>query len=338
MKQVGIVGCGSIAKVHALSLKNMEDVELRGFADCIWERAAAYAKDYGDYGAGVYECVEEMIEQENLDAVHICTPHYLHVPMAVKLLGQHISVFMEKPPAITREGFLMLEEAEQKSRGTLGICFQNRYNESTRKVDELLAGGSMGAILGARAFVTWSRKEEYYKESRWRGKWKTEGGGVLINQSIHTLDLLVRWMGRADSVKASMVNFHLEDIIQVEDTVIAWIRLMGKPVCFYATTAYVVDSPVFIELECENGRIRLEENRVWCQYFSGYDMNYLLKRQEAPGKVYWGDGHDACIRDFYQCLREKRIYRNNLASTKDTFEVMMDIYDAAGMKLYDMEG
>lgn len=122
--------------------------------------------------------------------MHICTPHYLHVPMAVYGLTHGVHVFMEKPPVISGEQLAQLEEAVAGSDRRLGLCFQNRYNPSVQEVKKLLASGEAGRIRGARGLVTWSRGREYYTESGWRGSLATEGGGALINQSVHTLDLL----------------------------------------------------------------------------------------------------------------------------------------------------
>lgn len=330
MKKVGIVGCGGIAGVHASVLKQMENVELCAFADCEGSKAESFAGTYGGGNAGAYEGLEEMLAKAAPDVIHICTPHYLHVPMAVECLNKGLSVFMEKPPAISAEQFAGLEQAVRKSGGRLGICFQNRYNQSTLKVDELLCEGSMGEILGARAFVTWNRTADYYTQSGWRGTWDKEGGGALINQAIHTLDLVLRWMGVPVRVEASMRNHHLKDIVQVEDTVEAFMEFeKGKRAVFYATTAYAANPDALIELVCEKGVIRLEGERVWQSFHDGTEKSYNLRLQEGLGKSYWGSGHAACIADFYRCLEDKKPYGNDLFSVQNTFEVMVKIYKEA---------
>lgn len=326
-KKVALVGCGGIARVHAGVLADLPEVLICGFADCRRERAEEFSSAYCGGRAGAYPSLEEMLDRERPDAVHICTPHYLHVPMATEALGQNVSVFMEKPPAVTEEQFARLERAAAESGARLGICFQNRYNESTRKVDELLREGILGRIRGARAFVTWSREAPYYSGSGWRGAWATEGGGALINQSVHTLDLLLRWLGEPDIVEASMRNHHLKGVIEVEDTVEAFLGFPGgMRACFYATTAYTADVPPLIELECEHGRIRLEGEEVTVKRLDGEENVFSLKRAETPGKTCWGSGHAACIGDFYRCLLQGTAYQNDLASTANTFRVMSRMY------------
>ncbi len=330
-RKVAIVGCGGIAQVHTRAIQDLEGTELCAFVDCRLERAKKLAAQYGGAGAGIYEGIEEMLSAGKPDVVHICTPHYLHVPMAIKVLESGGSVFMEKPPAISREQFAQLEIAAEGSTGKLGVCFQNRYNASTKKVDELLREGSLGEVKGGRAFVTWNRGANYYQDSDWRGRWETEGGGALINQSIHALDLLLRWLGEPDVVEASMGNHHLRGVCEVEDVTEAFLGFPGgKRACFYATTAYVSDEPVLIELACENGSIRLEGERVTVRYSRGEEAVFLLKTGSSAGKSYWGCGHAACIGDFYHSLEYGTSYANDLGAVANTLRVMMRIYESAG--------
>lgn len=334
MKRVGLVGCGNIGSVHAKVIADIDDACLCAFADVRPERAEVFAERYGAAGVAVYDSLEAMLDGEDLDVVHICTPHVCHVPMAVTALKKDCHVFLEKPPALSREEFEQLEQAAAAGPGNVGICFQNRYNEATEKVSELLAGGTLGRIRGGRVFVTWNRNAPYYTESDWRGSLKTEGGGVLINQSIHALDLLLMWMGEPVSVEASMQNHRLKRYIEVEDTLEAYLTFSNEeePVraTFFATNTYVSDEPVFIELACEHGFVRMEGGRVW--YQTGEHQSPVFWQEAAqslPGKAYWGNGHSACIRDFYQSLSTGEKYRNNLGSTEITFKTVMDIYDSA---------
>lgn len=334
-RKAAIVGCGGISQVHARILKAMEGVKLCAFVDCRLDRAKKLAEQYGEERAGIYGNLSEMLMAQKPQVVHICTPHYLHVPMALEVLEGGGSVFMEKPPAISALQFEQLEQALTQSKGKLGICFQNRYNPSTKKVDELLREGRLGEVRGGRVFVTWSRDADYYRGSDWRGSLKTEGGGALINQSIHALDLLLRWLGEPDVVEASMGNHHLRGAAEVEDVVEAFLEFPGgKRACFYATTAYVSDAPVQIELACEQGSIRVEEEKVTVKYSQGEEAVYLLKTGAVVGKSYWGSGHASCIGDFYRSLEEGTPYANDLASAANTMQVMMRMYQSAGMRKY----
>ena len=330
MYTAGIVGCGSIAGTHSQVLSKMEHVVVKGLADIRPERAKALGEKVFAGKPEVFSSLEEMVEAIHPDVVHICTPHYLHVPMAVWLLEHGVNVFMEKPAAINREQFAQLEAAVKASSARLGICFQNRYNDSSREIDRLLAEGELGKVVSARGLVTWCRGEKYYTESGWRGALATEGGGALINQGIHTLDLLVRWMGKPQGVEASMSNRHLKGIIEVEDTLDAYIQFPNGNALFYTTTAYGADSPVIMELVCENGSIHLEDNKVKCSYKDGRETNFEYGKNTPIGKSYWGAGHTACINDYYHCLTENIPFENEFESVRDTMNLMFDIYESAG--------
>jgi len=335
MVRVGVIGCGNIGKVHSMILKELKEVRLCAMADIRIDRAEEFCRQYTEGKGHAYESLEEMLEKEELDGIHICTPHFCHVPMAEMALKKGLHVFMEKPPAISRQQFEQLEKASLKSGARLGICFQNRYNETTKKATELIEEGKIGALLGGRAFVTWHRNAPYYTESGWRGKLESEGGGALMNQSIHALDLLLRWLGKPVKTEASMRNHHLKGIVEVEDTLEAYMEFtQGKdPVraSFYATTAYVSDAPVLIEIAGERGFIRVEGDTV--TYQEAGEMEPVIwrsKKSLVPGKSYWGSGHEACIHDFYDCVSTGKAYGNDLKSVRLTFNTMMDIYESAG--------
>lgn len=321
MFQVGIVGCGGIAQVHAAVLHQLPDTAIAACADIIPERAQALASKYG---CRAYSSMEDMLDNEKLDSVHLCTPHALHTPMALAAAERGIAVFTEKPPVISREQWKQLEQAARLV--PLGVCFQNRYNPNVQAVQRILETRQYGALLGARAFVTWHREAAYYHDSGWRGAWATEGGSALINQAIHTLDLLVRMMGPAEQVEAHMANHHLRGVIETEDTVEAYFKLGSKPVLFFASTAYAADAPVLIELQMERAVLRLEQNALEIRTDAGVERP-AFDLPETLGKGYWGNGHLPCIRDFYHAIAEGKPFQNDLASVRDTVSLMLAMYD-----------
>ena len=190
-RKSAIVGCGGIAQVHAKALRDGDYAELAACADIRPERAETMAQQYG---GKAYSSLEEMLDGEAIDVLHICTPHSLHTPMAKEAVRRGIQVFTEKPPVISREQWAEFS-ALGEGKVRVGICFQNRYNRSVRYLEELLASGKPGKVLGARAFVTWRRDAPYYTESGWRGSLQTEGGGVLINQFTRWTFWFVFWAG-----------------------------------------------------------------------------------------------------------------------------------------------
>lgn len=319
-----IVGCGGIAQVHANVLNNLDCASLIACADIQFDRAEKMA---AEYGCRPYSSLEELLENEEIDVLHICTPHYLHTPMAEAAVKKGIAVFTEKPPAISAgqwEAF-----GELCVRAPVGICFQNRYNKSVQYIEKLLAGGEAGKILGARAFVTWNRGEKYYTESGWRGSLETEGGGVLINQSIHTLDLLLQLMGKPDTAEAFCANRHLKGIIEVEDTLEAYLSFGGASAVFFACTSYSCDSPVILELNCENMTIRMEEQNLFITYRDGTRESLTFAETEGIGKAYWGNGHYVCIKDFYESIGSGKEPPVNYENVDPTVKTMLAIYKSA---------
>lgn len=297
----------------------MPDVEIVGCADIKKNKAREMA---ALTGARAYGSAENLFNAEMPDVVHICTPHATHVPLCEAAAERRIAIFCEKPPAVNEKQWERLKNVSQFV--PIGICFQNRYNPNVEKAHEMLDRGELGELLGARAFVTWRRDEGYYTNS-WHGKWKTEGGGCLINQAIHTLDLLIGFLGRPDIVEGTMANHHLQGKIEVEDTVEIFLKNGEKRGLLYGSCAYVYDEPVLLELRCEKGTITIRDDLLIIHDESGR-REIQCPMDPALGASYWGGGHKKCIADFYRSLEEKRPCRNDPESCADTMAVMLSLY------------
>lgn len=331
-----IVGCGGIAHVHAKSLKALQDenrnIELVAAADCRTDRAEEFARIYE---IKAYVSLEEMLDREQIDVLHICTPHYLHTPMIKEALRRGINVFSEKPPVISYEQWVELKKSAKsaKNGARLAFCFQNRYNDSIQYVKKLTAQKCFGELLGMRGFVTWSRDMDYYENSDWRGKLAGEGGGVLINQSIHTLDLMQYLCGKkSEQVSAVLDNQHLTGQIEVEDTMAAYIQYPNTRACFYASNAYSTNAPVLIDLEFEQAHVRIEENEVTIRTKDGQRIWREFPRQLQYGKSYWGTSHLACIEDFYCCLKNDHSCMLEWDQMEETVKLYLDVYSSARSK------
>ncbi len=324
MLRAAIIGCGAIAQVHRAVLQDLPEATLVACADVKPERARAMAESCG--GIRAYTSLEELLTRETVDVVHLCVPHPLHTPLACLAAGRGVNVFTEKPPVVNRAQWASFE-ALKKSGVAVGVCFQNRYNGAVQALRRLISDPSAGRTLGARAFVTWHREAPYYADSDWRGRWDTEGGGALINQSIHTLDLLTYLLGRAARVENTMRNHTLKGVIEVEDTVEACIDFeSGARALFYATNGYAANAPVMVEVACENVRVRMEGDELTAFWADGAVKRQRFNDAEALGKDYWGAGHYACIRDFYQSIEQKRPFANDIDSVRNTMDLMLTMY------------
>lgn len=300
--KVAVIGCGSVSKMHFKALSEIEGIEITAVADIKPERADAMALEYG---SRAYYDFDELLKNEELDAIHICTPHFLHTPMAIKALEAGINVLLEKPCSVSVNEVELLRAAQAKSGKQLGICFQNRYNNCVCEAKKLIDSGEMGNVKSARAFVTWDRDEGYYSDD-WHGTLDKECGGVLINQSIHTMDLVQYLCGKCKKVTAHVSTDRLKGIIEVEDTASALLELEnGVTAVFYATLAYAENSEVFIEISLEKGKLRIEGEKLFVIDENG-QFNKITGKTDAVyhGRHYWGSGHSALIKDFYYCLEK----------------------------------
>ena len=324
MKNVCIIGYGAIGPVHADAIEKTENARLYAVCDTNPQKVEICKEKYDVVG---YTDIDEMLQDENIQSVHICTPHYLHFDMIKKSLAAGKDVVVEKPVTMTRSEFdelLTLENADK-----VCVVLQNRLNPAVSKLKEIAENGEFGKITGAKGVLTWSRDAEYYAQDEWRGKYKTEGGGVLINQAVHTLDYFSYIAGGADSVKAQMANFSIDEI-EVEDTVSASLKLKnGTKGVFFATNAYSTDSAPVFEVLFENGKAEYTDGKLFVD-------GKVIAEDSKPeiGKAYWGMGHIALIKRFYDSGEYF-----SLNDVKNTMYTMFAMYESAqcNAKTIDVE-
>ena len=195
--RVGIVGCGTIARAHALSYQNNARVELVGVVDIDPARAGAFAVGYGTTAYGSYA---ELLDEQP-DLVSVATPPGNHVEVAVELLASGCSVLLEKPPTTTLADMDVLAAAEKSSSGSVFVVFQHRHGSGARRAHDLLRSGALGAPRVAVCETLWYRPDSYFLPD-WRGNWAGEGGGPTLGHGIHQIDLLLHLMGSWQTVDA----------------------------------------------------------------------------------------------------------------------------------------
>ena len=296
MKRVAVIGLGEIAKVHLPILQNMPQITLCAVCDLQEKRGtlAPSVPFYTDY--------KEMLEKERPDCVHLCLPHWLHYPVAKDVVEAGIHVFCEKPLALDAkqaEQFAMLEQ--QNPNVHIGLCLQNRYNETTQELLKIIQSGCDGQVTSLRANVVWARSKEYYESEPWRGKMETAGGGVMINQSIHTLDLMALFGGKIVSIRGNICQL-LDYGIEVEDTATAHIVYENGAVgTFYATVSHAVNTSVEIGVELEKASYCIQDNKLW--KITPSEKILLVEDAKLPGaKFYYGASHAKLIHLFYEDL------------------------------------
>ena len=325
--RTAVIGCGMISKNHLKALRQIDQVNCVAVCDLEEEKAQKAAAEYGI--PRIYTDYKEMLNCPDLDAVHVCTPHHLHGQMVIDALKAGKHVLCEKPMALTAEDARKMTRAWRESGKQLGICFQNRYNATSVYMKEMLESGKLGKVIGGRGQVTWDRKPEYYQNAPWRGRWATEGGGVLINQAIHTFDLLQWLTVPVKTVEASIATRKLKQIIEVEDT--AEIYMTGENeerLLFYASNCYVKNAPVELEIICQNGRIKLVGNQVTVEE-GGKVWTMDDSSGTILGKDYWGSGHGILIDDFYRCIRTGEQFPVGPEEAMAVVELMEAVYRSA---------
>ncbi len=323
---IAVVGCGNISRVHFDVISKTPDAVVVATVDTVYEKAKKWADAFS---AKAYTSFDEMLANEKIDTVHICTPHYLHTQMAVRALEKGINVLTEKPCSMTLDEVEILRDAQKKTGKKVGVCFQNRYNDCSVYVKNVIDSGKMGKVLALRGFLTWKRDENYYSDD-WHGTLEKEGGGVLINQAIHTIDLLQHFGGGCNGVTAHIANDHLKGVIEVEDTATALLTMKsGANAVLYATTAFVTDSRVLIDIKFEKGTLRMEGDRLFEITDTGVNEIGETVQKETVGKSCWGTGHAALIADFYDSIRNGRPFAIDAFSGGDAAKVVAACYESA---------
>lgn len=294
MLKVAIIGLGTVSPIHRKAIEMSENAELVAVCDIDITKKEGYDIPF-------YTSVEEMLENEELDCVHICLPHDLHVPITKICCEYKVNVFTEKPVALNHEQATQLFDLEKKHSVKIGVCLQNRYNNTIVELKKLIETGEYGDFLGSKGIVTWCRTMDYYKASPWRGKKVNSGGGVMINQSIHTLDLLSYVIGDFKSVESKVSNFSLKNT-DIEDFVMCQLKYKScATAMFFATVSYVNNSSVELEFVFENTIFSIIDSKLY--KINDGEKELICEDQKLEGtKHYYGASHCDAINKFHLAI------------------------------------
>lgn len=318
--RVALVGCGSIAPNHFAALSELPNVSVVAVCDKIEEKAKQMIQKF-NLDAKAYIDYKEMIISECLDAIHISTPHFLHSEMTIFALEHNVNVFLEKPMCISIEEIHAMIDAEKKSKARVCVCFQNRFITATKKAKEIVEAD--GGAIAAYGSVFWQRTVPYYTDSDWRGRYATEGGGVMINQAIHTIDLVCQFLGTPKKLWATKANHHLKDIIEVEDTCEGMIEFeSGRYGNFYATTSFHGWDSTKIFILTKNHKLEIAPPAL---YIDG--EKFEIENEPAHvGKACYGNGHYVLIEKFYSALQNGDAMPVSLESAQYAVRVLLAAY------------
>ena len=333
--KTAIIGLGAISETHIAAIKYAGFSQICAVCDVKQERIDAAIEKIGGENVKGYTDYKEMIDTEKPDVVHVCTPHYLHRDMAVYALEAGCHVYLEKPAAMNAEQANEIVEASERCGKKVCVSFQNRVIPTNAMAKEIVDDGRYGKLLGIRAEMTWSRGGAYYTESGWRGTWEKEGGGVLMNQSIHTLDLMYYLGGKVKDMEGSVALRRNKGIIEVKDTAEATIWFEnGAEGIFYATNCNFKDSSVQVELFFEKANLFLYRDALYL--VNGNELEKLTDNRDyngTEGKACWGNGHTMMMKRFYDALGGDDVWYCDIADAVPVLEMIDKIYTTSKNKL-----
>ncbi|MBE6688850.1 MAG: Gfo/Idh/MocA family oxidoreductase [Ruminococcaceae bacterium] len=331
--KAAILGCGGISKTHIDAIKKNDLADIVALCDIREDRLASNAALCPE--AETFSDYKELLEKVDCDVVHICTPHYLHEEMAIAAMRAGHDVYLEKPAAMLPEGARNILKVSRETGKKVCVSFQNRLINSTVSAKSIIESGEIGKLLGLKGIVTWDRGGAYYTESGWRGTWEKEGGGVLMNQSIHTIDLLYYLGGKIERVEGSVALRKNKGTIEVEDTAEAtfWYE-NGATAIFYATNCHAMSSPVEIEIVGEKGSLLIRENTLYRRNHQDGSLEKVSENSSlAVGKSVWGHGHAIMIGNFYEAVKGNDALYCDIEDAIVSLEIIQAIYATSKNKL-----
>ena len=328
----GIVGCGVIGKTHAAVISELEDATLAAVADPELDRAHALA---GRYRVPVYPDLASMLAGESIDIVTVCTPSGMHGEQARAAMRAGKHVIVEKPLEITLRSIDDTLRVQQDTGVQLAVISQHRFDPAARHVRESVAAGAFGRVVLANAHILWWRAQEYYDSGDWRGSWSLDGGGVLMNQSIHCIDLLQWFMGPVQTVTAYTGT--LVHRMETEDTAVASLRFSsGALGTIAATTSAYPGVSTRLEILGSEGSAVIEDDRLRYLHVRGDDSAHAdadgppVREDTQPGSQEPAtNAHAAQVAEIIQCIRRGDPPPVDGVAARHDVAIILAIYESA---------
>jgi UDP-N-acetyl-2-amino-2-deoxyglucuronate dehydrogenase len=327
----GIVGCGVIAPTHAGAIAGSGTANLVACCDIVPGKARAFADQYAP-GARAYDSMEAMLKDPEVQAVSICTPSGLHANCCVAAAESGRHILCEKPLDVTLEAIDRAISACRAHDVKLSGVFQRRTYASSKKVREAVRTGKLGKLVIGDAYQKYFRSHEYYASGSWRATWDLDGGGALMNQGVHGIDLLLYLMG--DVKRLSAYARRLVRNIEVEDTAVAIIEFVNGAVgVIEGTTSVTPGYDCKIEISGDNGTIILSGDKI-----TSWDIPGEEDQSEgaAEGKSTAADptavtasGHTQHVIDLCGAIRENREPEIPGSEARRAVEVIKAIYKSS---------
>jgi len=336
----GIIGCGVIGPWHARAIAANEKAELVAACDIIPEKVKQFCAEYGENPAP-YLDFHELIQDSRVDVVCICTPSGVHSEMAIAAANAGKHILCEKPLDITLDKIDRMIEVAEKNRIKLAGIFQRRTYDSTQKVKQAMNEQLLGKMVLGDVYLKYYRSQAYYNSADWRGTWELDGGGALMNQGIHGIDLLLWLMGDVDTVYGRCLTAVRQ--IKVEDTALAMLRYKnGALGVLEGTTSVNPGEETRIELNGKLGTIIYKESEItrWAVTTGdderAKDIEIESGEQQAGAVADPRDigvlGHIRHVADMIEAIETDREPMVTGESARKSVELILAIYQSSRTK------
>ena len=345
-----LAGCGTIAPTHARALAALPDAVLVACADVVPERARAFAAEFGLRAAAW----EDVLADPAIDAVSVCAPSGLHAVLGVEALRAGKHVVVEKPMDVSLAACDALLAAQRESGRTLAVISQHRFDRASQVVKQALDDGLLGDLVLVDARIPWYRTQEYYDSGDWRGTWAMDGGGCLMNQGVHTADLL-RWLAGPVTRVYAQARTAAHVRLEVEDAIAATLTFANGAIgTLTASTAAYPGFPARLALHGTRGSAVIEGDALQTLAIQGREpligeaaVAHAIQvaaggTQAANGHLRlpiigagegsaseWGDAHRAQLADFIHCCRTGETPLVDGAQGRQAVELVLAAYQSA---------
>lgn len=333
----GIIGCGMISNFHAKAVADIAGAQVTACYDTVSAAADAFAQRMG---CRAYQNLDQMLADPEIDVVTICTPSGAHLEPAVAAARHGKHVIVEKPLEVTVERCDEIITACRQAGVVLSTIFPSRFHESSQLVKAAVEAGRFGRLTMGDAYVKWYRTQQYYDSGAWRGTWKFDGGGALMNQAIHSVDLLTWLMGPVAEVTAYTATLAHERI-EVEDVAVATLRFTsGALGVIEATTAAYPGVLKRVEVHGSEGSAILEEEDIKGWDFANAKDEDEQIRQRMAGRTKTGGGasdptaighhgHTLQFQDVIQAIQTGRTPLIDGPEGRRSVEIIRAVYASA---------
>lgn len=333
----GIVGCGMIANFHAKAIADIRNAKVAACFDMFPASADRLAEQLG---CTAYHDLDQMLADPDVDIVTICTPSGAHMEPAVAAAKAGKHVIVEKPLEITLRRCDRIIKACEDAGVTLATIFPSRFHQSSQLMKKAVDKGRFGRLTIGDSYVKWFRTQDYYDSGAWRGTWKLDGGGALMNQAIHSVDLLTWLMGPVVEISAHTATLAHERI-EVEDVAMATLRFEnGALGVVEATTAAYPGMLKRIELHGSDGSAVLEEEDITVWDFAKKTAADQKLLEKMAGKTETGGGasdpaaighhgHTELFKDVLKAIKNGTTPLVDGHEGRRSVEIILAIYKAA---------